>query len=618
MTVKEDKISFFLKITVISVLLAVIVIIFSYQLTLRNHIYYGVQVAGIDLSGLGQKVALAKVAAHLEQGETNLNLYFEDSVFGLPTDLLKADYDLTRTIATAFALGRADGWWQNLNQQYAALTDHHHLQLIFTKNEAYVDDKIGRLSQILDQPPARPELKLSNGEITVSKGKTGRRLDKKQLKKTINNQLANNSQTPIKIPVETIGKELTDAQQVLAKTKSQSLLGKKLMIKFENQNWQFENDKIFELLTVSNGFEDYLATLVDASGDNVLVIKDLTFGENGEGLAGQDNVGLQVDPERVAKISAAIATEVDRPAKNALFQFEQGKVIVFQPSIDGQKVDQQKLTNLISTALLSQNENQLEINLPITITPATVKTAEVNNLGIKELIARGVSNFAGSSAERTHNIKLATSRINGTLLAPGATFSFNNTVGEISQGTGYTTAYIISKGRTIWGEGGGVCQVSTTLFRAALNSGLPIAERFAHSYRVSYYEQDSAPGIDATVFVAPNIDLKFRNDTSAHILIQGYTQGTSLYFDFYGTKDGRIVKTSGPVVSNVVPAPAPAYEEDPTLPKGVTKQIDFAAVGANVKITRTVEKDGQIIINDTFISKYKPWQAVFKVGTKES
>ena len=159
--------------------------------------------------------------------------------------------------------------------------------------------------------------------------------------------------------------------------------------------------------------------------------------------------------------------------------------------------------------------------LPLEKIEPEIKTSDTNRLGIVDLIGQGESYFRHSITSRIHNIDLASSRLDGVLIAPGEIFSFNQAVGEISKTTGYRDAYIIQNGRTTLGAGGGVCQVSTTLFRAALNAGLPIIERHAHAYRVSYYEQDSKPGFDATVF-SPTADLKFKNDTNAYILVQRF------------------------------------------------------------------------------------------------
>jgi vancomycin resistance protein YoaR len=264
--------------------------------------------------------------------------------------------------------------------------------------------------------------------------------------------------------------------------------------------------------------------------------------------------------------------------------------------------------------LLSAEDKVLEI--PVILTYPKIKTGDVNNLGIKELIGTGKSTFFHSIPGRVFNVNLAASRISGTLVGPGEEFSFVKAVGDISKTTGYQTAYIISEGRTVLGDGGGVCQVSTTTFRAALDAGLPITERKAHAYRVGYYEQDSPPGIDATVYY-PTADLKFLNDTGNYILIQETvdTKNLSMKVEIYGTSDGRKSSLSKPRISNQSPPPPTMYVDDPTLPLGTMKQIDWSAWGAKVVFDYKVERNGENIYEKTFVSNYQPWQAVYLKGT---
>ncbi|OGK34911.1 hypothetical protein A3F58_03750 [Candidatus Roizmanbacteria bacterium RIFCSPHIGHO2_12_FULL_37_9b] len=201
------------------------------------------------------------------------------------------------------------------------------------------------------------------------------------------------------------------------------------------------------------------------------------------------------------------------------------------------------------------------------------------------------------------------------MIPKGSVFSFNDTVGDISSLTGYKPAYIIKSGKTVLGDGGGVCQVSTTLFRAALNAGLPILERTAHAYRVGYYENDSKPGFDATVF-APNPDLKIKNDSPASILIQTEVDQVNnlLYFRFYGKKDQRKIEISQVTVYDVVPPLPEIRQDDPTLKKGVIKQVDFPAWGAKAVFNYKVSNDDKVLFEKKFFSNYRPWQAVYLVG----
>jgi len=328
------------------------------------------------------------------------------------------------------------------------------------------------------------------------------------------------------------------------------------------------------------------------------------------------------DQNKLLTIIQPISQAIEKKPVDALFQTLNNKVTSFRLSENGQTLDNQalndKLLSYSSSVLSSRTPQTITFSIPIKIIEPNITTDKVNKLGIKELIGTGNSLFFHSIAGRVFNVNLAAKRLNGILVAPGETFSFDKALGDISAFSGYKQAYIIQNGRTVLGDGGGVCQVSTTLFRAILDAGLPIMERHAHAYRVGYYEEDSPPGIDATVY-SPTVDLKFKNDTGNWILIQSSVDldNLSLNFSLYGTKDGRQVSMTTPVVTNITPPPPDLYQDDPTLPVGVVQQTDFAAWGADVYFTRTVTKNGQTIIYDKFVSNFQPWQAIYLRGTKQ-
>jgi len=328
------------------------------------------------------------------------------------------------------------------------------------------------------------------------------------------------------------------------------------------------------------------------------------------------------DEGQLEKLLFPIDEKIKVAPTNAVFNFSNGRVSTFLPSSDGKEVDidavKQQIAKYTPSIAQKGSKETTYIQIPIKILKPEITTEKVNKFGIKELIGMGTSLYQGSIPSRIYNVELAASRIHGALIPPGEEFSFNKTIGDISAFTGYKQAYIIQNGRTVLGDGGGVCQVSTTVFRAALNAGLPITERHAHAYRVHYYEEDSPPGIDATIYT-PNIDLRFKNDTGNYILIQSVIDPNELRLTFYlyGTKDTREVIMSEPVITSQSPAPEPSYQDDPSLPKGTVKQVDFAAPGASVFFTRKVTKDGKVVIDEKFTSNFKPWQAVYLRGTKE-
>jgi vancomycin resistance protein YoaR len=304
-----------------------------------------------------------------------------------------------------------------------------------------------------------------------------------------------------------------------------------------------------------------------------------------------------------------------------LFNFSDGKAVTFRLGSNGQFLDEEllkeEILNKFTDAALTNGNMDIQMTMPVQTIHAQSATEEAKQMGITQEVAEGTSLFRGSDANRIYNISLAANRLNGIIIKAGEIFSFDQAVGDISTLTGYKQAYVIDNGKTVLGDGGGVCQVSTTMFRAALNAGLPIVERHQHAYRVGYYEEDSGPGIDAAIY-SPTVDLKFKNDTGHALLIQTYIDLSEdrLTFGLYGTKDGRQVSISTPVILSQTPAPPPLYQDDPTLPAGEIKQVDFSAAGADVYFTRTVKKNGKVIDYDKFTSDYQPWQAVYLRGTK--
>ena len=232
------------------------------------------------------------------------------------------------------------------------------------------------------------------------------------------------------------------------------------------------------------------------------------------------------------------------------------------------------------------------------------------------MLGKGTSTFWHSSAIRNINITKGSSIVNRILVAPGDTFSFVKSLGEVSLAAGYKQAYIIRQGKTELDVGGGVCQVSTTLFRAMLDAGLNITERKNHAYRVSYYEEDSKPGFDATVFI-PSPDLKFVNDTAHHVLIQSVLDmdNRRLTYEIYGTSDGRKTNITNYRQWDSTPPPPDVWIDDPTLPVGKVVKDEQAIRGLKTAFDWTVtDKDGNILHQKTFQSNFAAWAAVYRRG----
>ena len=321
-------------------------------------------------------------------------------------------------------------------------------------------------------------------------------------------------------------------------------------------------------------------------------------------------------------ILETLAASIDVPAQDGLFAIDDGKVTAFRQSKDGIRLNRAQARSDFHALLEAKtlpDDGLIMLALPVEPVKPDIATENINHYGIKGLIGTGYSEFHGSIAGRIHNVALAAAKFNGVLIPPDTTLSFNQTLGDVSAATGYQSAYIIKGGRTILGDGGGVCQVSTTLFRAALDAGLLIPERHAHAYRVHYYEEAGyKAGLDATVF-DPSADLKIVNDTPAYILIQTKTdlKNLSLTFELYGTSDGRASSITDHRVWGITPPPPDLYQDDPTLSVGVVKQVDWAAWGAKAAFKYKVLRGDEVLVDTEYFSNFRPWQAVYLKGTLE-
>ncbi len=550
-------------------ILAVILLIlttFAYQVFMTDKYYPITKVGDTNISFLTQGQAIRKVQARLEQ-RMEQKLRFDTFTIDLATSSAKIDYS---------ALDLTSNHTKELQTFLFKAVISPNISLSLEKqldsiaSTVYIEPQN---AQLLYNETASP-----SAQIQINEGIDGLSLDKEEIKSQISNYLLTGKYSA-SLPIKVVSPKITSQHVLRAKEALENSQTKPLSLKFEERNWVIDTKQLLTLLDL-------------IKGEDLLLDKDNTY-----------------------LYLSTIAQEIDKQVQEGLFEFNPNtkRVTAFKPSQEGSKLNLDQTYQLIIDALT--NKTSTTIILPVAKVLPKIQTSDVNSLGIKELLGQGISNFAGSIPNRIYNVALTASKINGILIPPEEVFSFNQTIGDITAATGFKQAYVIKEGRTILDDGGGVCQDSTTLFRAVLNAGLPVVKRTAHAYRVGYYEQGFPPGLDATVFY-PSVDFQFKNDTPAHILIQAYISGTTLYIDLYGTPDGRVSKLTTPVITNQTPPPPELRQDDPTLPKGTVKQVDFPAWGATVSFNRTVTRGSETLITETFKSNYKAWQAVYLVGTQ--
>ncbi|HUS52173.1 MAG TPA: VanW family protein, partial [Candidatus Bathyarchaeia archaeon] len=559
----------------------------SYHFAYWQKIYPGIVINDLAVGNKTIAEATAKIDHQVAGLELKpLILSHQDQEWPVNLKKLNFAYDVNLTAKKAYSIGRSGHLTRDLNTKIHLWFQGANLDLEYQFDQSFLEEKIASIAAELFVPAIEPAIQVfetiptgASSRVVIEAGKEGQELNVRKTIGAIKNQLARASFSSLQLPIITLSPTLTDEQLKKTKHRAEKLLSKKITLSWQENRWELNEQEMIGFLSFTDQLED----------------------------------------EEIASYTATLAKNINRPPQNAAFQFEGSRVTQFAPAKEGQALNQDQTNQLISEALEKMEvgeENQLTVDLPVKTAPPEITVEEINNLGIKKLLGRGVSSFRGSIASRINNIQLASSRLNGLLIPPGETFSFNQALGEVSRETGFQEAYIIKEGRTILGDGGGVCQVSTTFFRAALDAGLPIIERQAHAYRVAYYEQGFSPGLDATVW-EPHPDLKVKNDTPAHILIQAgvNTGARSLAFELYGTADGRVATIGKSRIWDQIPPPPDLYQDDPTLPIGTTKQIDWKAWGAKVAFDWKVVRNNEVLQERTFYSNYRPWQAIFLRGT---
>ena len=321
------------------------------------------------------------------------------------------------------------------------------------------------------------------------------------------------------------------------------------------------------------------------------------------------STGLELDKAALAIKAKQVSAATDQPAQNARYALK-GTGLIKLAEKAGRVSDPTEVSSLLAAAVLDPKQSSIVLT-PKVSTP-TLTLADLPDATTLTLIASGTSTYYHSGAARRVNISNAAVRINGAVVASGENFSFLDNLGGISTQNGFVTGLIISAGRTVDGLGGGVCQVSTTAFRALYQAGLPVVERNQHAYRVGYYEPQV--GFEAAVY-DPGKDLKFRNDTGGPILIKTINDNarSALTVQVWGVPQTRRVSVSPATILARTGHPAAKYVPSTELPRGAVKQIDWAADGFDLYITRTIRDKGKLTTDRT-TTKYKPWQAIYEIG----
>jgi vancomycin resistance protein YoaR len=569
-----------------------------YQVWYNDRIFPGVSMLGVDLGGLTPREAEDVISASFPYPQNgSVKLKYQDKSWDYKPAGLGLSLDPKASANNAFLIGRDGSYFHKLNAQLAAARSGLLLAPTYIFDERLTASILGQIATQINHSLIEADISIKGVDVTIRSGETGRELDQMETLKKIRVFMEAMQSGQVDMVVKTTEPAVIDVEKTGAIVKS--ILSAPMTISMPTGDgdqpgpWSIPPETLAGMLSL-NRIPEGDHSVYQVELDNQLLLPYLNN----------------------------LANKTNTLSRNARFIFNDTdhKLDLIDPAVIGRTLN---VSSTIGVIQKKTSAGQHDVTLVFDYqNPAVKDDATTDSLGIKELVRAESTYFYGSTPERVQNIVAAAARFHGLLVAPGETFSMAKGLGDISLDNGYAEALIIYGGRTIKGVGGGVCQVSTTLYRTAFFAGYPIVERHPHAYRVSYYEKVSGnhieptlAGMDATVYV-PVVDFRFTNDTPYWLLMETYVnpEKSSILWKFYSTKDGREVKAdfSGP--TNIVEAPEPLYKENPELKKGEIKQVDWQSDGADVSVKRTVTKNGELYLRDEFNTHYQPWQAVFEYG----
>ncbi|QQS60444.1 VanW family protein [Candidatus Falkowbacteria bacterium] len=575
--------------SITAVIFVVMASYFFFQQRYKNKIYPGVQVAGISIGGLDYSAAQRIIEEKINLFDQGVVVQFQDRSTSIapqtlalsPESIDPVIFDSPSTLKNAISIGRFESSLDNFFEQISALFGNYSLRLVVTIDRIQLTEKMKISFSDLEKPAENAQLIISDkSNMSIKPGQDGLAFNYDATVSRLIDQFQSGNTNALPLIVEKTNPEIPIASIEDVREEALRLTNLPLLVlKYNDEKWNIKT-----------------ATLTSWIG---LVLKDNKV------IAGLDR--KKIEEYLTTEISPDVTVEAMAPR----LQIDNGRVTVWQSGRDGVELNQEATAKAIAD-WSEQTTDEISLVTEVTVNSAVDKNAE--DLGLKEIIGTGISHFAGSPKNRRHNIKVGADSLNGLLIKPGEEFSLLKALGEIDGKHGYLPELVIKENKTIPEFGGGLCQVGTTIFRATFNSGLPVTQRRNHSYRVVYYEP---AGTDATIY-DPAPDYRFVNDTSHHILIQTRIEGDDLIFDLWGTKDGRIVEATKPVIYNIVQPGPTKIIETKDLPEGEKKCTEKAHAGADAYFDYSVTYSDGETKKTRFSSHYVPWQAVCLVGAKKT
>lgn len=567
-----------------------------FEIKYKYEFFPGSRIGNISLEGLNREQALALITPMADKIERDgieiryqndsHNLNLTGTIDSLSDPDLSREvlyFDEYKTIYESFKTGHDGSLFKNIGDQWSTFWGVKNFKADFVLDEDALNKILKAQFGKNDQSPknATPKITWAGNsyKIEIENENPGSEIDYQKAIDDLKNNFLEISDKPILL-TQKITEPTVTADEITGKTGDIDFVLNSSTPKFSyaDKNWQMDKKKLSQMIEFQKVDNEIKLGL-----NHDLFIKWFT-----------DTISAQINVE----------------PKNAQIEIKDGQATKISTHQEGLKADAEKAYADVQGRLMTA---QWPVAVEVVKIAPDVATDNINDMGIKEIIGVGESDFKGSPSNRIHNIKNGASKVHGILIKPGEEFSLINTLGEVEKSTGYLPELVIKGNKTMPEYGGGLCQVGTTMFRAAMGSGLPITERRNHSYNVTYYLENGLPGVDATIYI-PHPDVRFINNTGNYVLIQTRVEGTKLKFEFWGTKDGRQATRTKPKAWDWVSPPPTKYVETTELKPGQKKCTESAHKGVKASFDYIVTSTDGTVKRQNFYSVYKPWQAVCLIG----
>lgn len=556
----------------------------------QSRIYPNITVLGVNVGGLSMGEAKQALEDHFRPFyETPVVLTFEDRSWGVTGAELGLSFNFDASLQQAYRIGRTRDMVVNMQTIRGVLQQGTEIPATLVIDERKAQESVSRLATVIDKPALDPRLQTTGTSLWVLPGQPGHMVlvdeTVARIREVLPSLIANQ---PVTVATKSLAPRVSDQAIKDAQARFYQLIGQPVVLKVGNNEYMWGSDELARMVEVAQVTTE----------------------------SGADRFELTLNPYMIESRISAIADQTSTPHVNPRLKWNNGDILVTDPGKPGWRVNPYEGRDLVIAGV---NQSNRTIELLPRFVPVPINQSNVDTLGLVEMISEGKSDFTGSAPYRVTNIEVGLKRLDGILIAPGEEFSFNNAIGNIDAENGFVEGYAIIANRTQLEFGGGICQDSTTLFRAAFWAGLPITERWGHSFYISWYDKYGPTGMDSTIFTG-GPDLKFVNDTGNWILMQAESNAKTgiASIKFYGTPTNRTVELTHNIYARA-PAPVdPIYVADDEQPVGTIKHSDRARDGLSIEIRRTITNpDGTVRPQDIFLTQFKPWPNIFVLNPQD-